>query len=76
MSHKVIGVEVDGALEWHVPSVGGGDYATLCGLDGNDPAIGQTGTVEAPRGTKINCHECRTVWQGLRALKLRATDFA
>jgi hypothetical protein len=75
LSQKAIGVEVDGSVEWHVPGVAGADYATLCGLDGNDPAVGQTGTVGAPRGTKINCRECRTIWQRLRQLKLRDSDF-
>lgn len=75
MSAKVIGVEVDGAIEWHVPGVAGADYVTLCGLDGYDPAIGQTGTVDAPRGTKINCQQCRMIWWRLRELKLRIADF-
>ncbi len=76
MSTKVVGVECDGTVEWHVPCVGGPDYATLCGLDGNDPSIGQTGVVEAPRGTRINCGACHGIWQGLRELKLRDVDFA
>ena len=76
MSAKVIGVELDGIVEWHVPGVSGADYVTLCGLDGNDPSIGQTGTVEAPRGTKINCQQCRAIWRSLRELNLREADFA
>lgn len=75
MGTKVIGVELDGTVEWHIPGISGADYVTLCGLDGNDVGAGQTGTVEAPRGTKINCQQCRTIWQGLRDLKLREADF-
>lgn len=75
MSIKLVGIEVDGVVGWHVPGVGRPDYATLCGLDGNDPAIGQTGVVPAPRGIKINCPQCRTIWDGLRWLRLRDSDF-
>ncbi len=75
MSSKVVGVEVDGVVEWHIPGVGGADYATLCGLDGDDPAIGQTGIVQAPRGTKIDCQECKSIWYGLRALRLQPSNF-
>jgi len=47
----------------------------LCSMAGADPTIGQTGVVGAPRGTKINCSECRTMWCRLRELNLRWTDF-
>ena len=75
MNSKVIGVISDGVTEWHVIGCGGSDYATLCGLDGNDPVVGQTGVVDAPPGTKIDCKECRQAWEQLRDLKLKTTDF-
>ncbi len=76
MNSKVVGVEVEGVVEWHVPGVAGADYATLCGLDGADPSIGQTGLRVAPRGTKINCRECGSIWKRLKSFQLRQSDFA
>jgi hypothetical protein len=77
MSNKIIGVESDGVIEWHAPGVAGPDYATLCGLDGNDDAVGQRPVdIKPPRGTKIDCHECKRIWAGVRDLKLRESDFA
>lgn len=72
---KVIGVESDGSVEWHIPGCGGGDYATLCGMDGNDPCVGQTGTLPARRGQKITCRYCRQIWLELTALGIRRSDF-
>lgn len=51
---ETIGVYIDGEETWHVIGVGAGDYSTLCGLDGDDSVVGQTGTFEAKRGQKIN----------------------
>lgn len=76
MSKKIVGVESDGVVEWHVVGVAGADYITLCGLDGDDPGVGQRPVIGVPRGTKIDCQECKHVWSGLRALKLRDSDFA
>lgn len=75
ISKKVVGVVVDGATEWHIPGCGGPDYATLCGLDGNDPGVGQTGVVQALTGAKIDCDECKRIWMGLSELRLRMRDF-
>ena len=61
MEMKEVGVELDGTVEWHFPGKSGAEHATLCGLDSNDPFIGQTGFVDAPRGTKINCQQCGTI---------------
>lgn len=76
MSAKIVGVESDGVVEWHIPGVGGPDYATLCGLDGDDSTVGQRLVDHVPRGAKIDCEQCCTIWRGLRALKLRESDFA
>ncbi len=76
MESKIIGVWIDGAATWHVIGVGGGDYVTLCGLDGDDPEVGQTGTIKARRGQKIDCPQCRQIWEGVMALRLRRGNFA
>lgn len=73
---KVVGVDIDGEVTWHAQNRGGGpDYVTLCGLDPDDPSIGHNGTVPAQRGQKIDCPQCRAVWQAVALLKLRTTDF-
>ena len=76
MASKVIGVSIDGRVEWHGASVGPTDYHTMCGIDAEDPQIGHFGTVAAKRGQKINCFQCKAIWLGVRALRLRETDFA
>jgi len=50
---------------------GVGIYASLCGLDGAD--IGQR-TVPTPRGAKIDCPSCLSLWSAWR--DYRASDFA
>jgi hypothetical protein len=74
---KIIGVVIDGETSWHAANVGTGpDYATLCGIDPDDPAIGHTGTVEPKRGQKITCQECFNAWRGVVDLALRQSDFS
>jgi hypothetical protein len=72
--NKVVGIATDDGTEWHVRSVIG-DYDTLCGLDANDPAIGHAGLVTAKRGQKVTCEQCKGLWEGLTALRLRASNF-
>jgi hypothetical protein len=71
---RAVGVVIDGEVTWHAPGVFD-DYATLCGIDAHDPAIGQQGTVEPMRGQKIECGTCKTIWTNTIALKLRGPDF-
>lgn len=74
--NKIIGVLIDGEASWHAANVGGGpDYATLCGIDPDDPGIGHMGTVEPTRGQKITCQECFSAWRCAIKLKLRQSDF-
>ena len=73
---KIIGVDIDGQVEWHAASIGATDYHTMCGLDAIDPEIGHQGTVPAVRGAKINCLQCKAMFDGFRALGLRSSDFA
>lgn len=74
----IIGVAEDEqgkTVSWHVVSVGGGDYTTLCGLDGNDPGADQFGTVAPKCGQRVTCAECIQIWFGVRALRLRPSNF-
>lgn len=72
---KAIGIRVDGdEIEWHAPGVVQ-DYDSLCGIDANDPSEGMHGTVEAPRGQKITCTECASIYVRLHELGLRRTSF-
>lgn len=73
---KIIGVDIDGRVEWHAASIGATDHNTMCGVDAFDPSIGHKGTVPAVSGTKINCPQCKTIFNGFRALGLRQSDFA
>lgn len=72
---KIIGVEIDGRVEWHAASIGATDYDTMCSVDAFDPDIGHQGTVPAVRGTKITCLQCKSMFNGFRALGLRQSDF-
>ncbi len=67
---------IDGQAEFHVPNVGGTtDHDTLCGIDADDPAIGQNGFVEPRRGQKITCKICKSIVLGVQEMRLRKTDF-
>ncbi len=59
---RFIAVEIDGAVTVHLPGIGG-DYATLCGLDGTDehPAVGQR-LVDVPAGARCNCRRCIAIY--------------
>lgn len=71
---KAVGVQVGDLIEWHAPSVTN-EYDTLCGLDAEDSKIDTHGLVQAGRGQKITCEQCKTIWEGVKALRLRSTDF-
>ena len=73
---KVVGVLIDGAVSWLVKSVGISDYDTACGIDAFAQSIGGQGTVDPTRGQKIDCDQCKMLWQGFKELKLKASDFA
>ena len=72
---KAVGVLICGETTWHAAGVVS-DYDTLCGIDANDPGLGFDGLVEAHKGQKITCAECKTVWLRMQALRLRSSDFA
>lgn len=72
---KVVGVLINGVPTWHAAGVVN-DYATLCGMDSDDPAIGHQGLVAPTRGQKIECRICKSIWTNTMALKLRVSDFS
>ena len=64
-SHKrgsrFIAIKCDGLTEVHADGRGLGiGFATLCGLDGADPDIGQE-TVPTPKRPLIDCEHCRAI---------------
>lgn len=61
---RFVQVESDGAIETHA-NTALGEYATLCGLDGDDEAAGQRLIGDGPKG-KINCRDCIAI---IRAAK-------
>jgi hypothetical protein len=72
---KAIGVCLGGGeVEWHAPGVVQ-DYDTLCGLDANEPGEGLHGTIVAPRGQKITCAECASIFVRTQELGLRRASF-
>lgn len=71
---KAIGVITNQGVEWHAYGAVH-DYVTLCGMDGNDPAVDQFGTVGASRGQKITCAQCLAIFRAVRELRLTERDF-
>jgi hypothetical protein len=56
--NKYVAILSDGIIEVHFPDVTG-NYATLCGMDGNDddPMVDQHPS-RIPKGQKVNCKMC------------------
>lgn len=48
------------------------DYATMCGLDGNDPTLGQE-IMDGNCKEKINCQHCISIWK--MSKKYKESDF-
>lgn len=67
MSSLRVAVRLDGIVTVHM--FGGlADYYTLCGLDGNDPAIGQEPADVPMNGrARIDCPSCRAIWDIARS---------
>jgi hypothetical protein len=53
---RYVAIEQDGKIEVHAEGVNG-NYATLCGMDGNDSKVGQK-TTAVGIGWRINCPYC------------------
>lgn len=67
MSEKVI-LTGSGEREIHVSDTTG-NYATLCGLDGEENEIGIL-----RKGEKINCHQCIAIWFKCKEYHVRDFD--
>lgn len=67
-----VALDDNGEVLIHMSDGGGGDYATFCGLDGDDPAIGLQ-EVDLPPRRRIDCPTCRRMW--LHAKGYRRADF-
>jgi hypothetical protein len=52
----------------HIEDAVGADYVTLCGLDGDDPVVGQS-TLE-PSST-VTCPHCINIWLHCRTVPRR-----
>ena len=72
---KVIGVDIDGVVTWHAINPFTTDYETMCSLDADDPVLGHNGIVKPSKGQKINCDECKMMFESFKSLALKKTDF-
>lgn len=75
MKHGVIGVDIEGNVEFHLGGVHS-DYNTLCGIDACDSQLGHNGVVSAKPGQKITCPHCYATWKRVTAMKVRETSFS
>lgn len=66
---KFVSVKIDGQITTHLPDAAG-NYATLCGLDGHDSAIGQE-ECATPKGAKVDCVHCTAIFFTCREFKPR-----
>lgn len=71
-SSQFVAVSIDGNVGIHAPSGAGPDYSTLCGVDPDDPVIGHY-HAKVPRGVKIDCDQCRAIYDAAKLL--RVSDF-
>jgi hypothetical protein len=71
MTRSFVGIVVNGVLETHLPPASQ-NYATLCGMDGddNDPGVDQH---HAEPGAKVDCIHCRAIFD--RCSQFRTSDF-
>lgn len=56
---KMVAVQIEDEI--HVHMKGNSTYATLCGLDGDDPGAQQK-MVSLPKGARINCEQCAQIY--------------
>lgn len=75
MNHKIIGVDIDGMVEYHLEGIHS-DYSTLCGIDAQDSELGHNGTVEPKRGQKVTCEHCYAAWKRVTSMKARESSFS
>jgi len=67
---NLVAVRTQGVLEIHFPAENS-TYMTYCGLDGNDdlPSVDQQ-TVKLPKGAKVNCPHCISLFHFSASLSL------
>lgn len=58
---RLVTIKCQGETNVHLPDALG-SYATLCGLDGDDPGC-ELETSDTPRGAKVDCDQCASIWQ-------------
>ena len=68
MKTRPVAVLTDEGREVHIPNPGGGDYMTLCGLDGNDPRVGQYGVEACRLGEVVTCDQCKQLYLGVKSM--------
>jgi hypothetical protein len=64
---KYILIEAYDEPDSHIGGVDG-TYATLCGMDGDDPSCGQFTTGSS---NKVTCPHCINIWQMCRSIPAR-----
>jgi hypothetical protein len=55
---------------WHMMGTWN-DYATLCGIDGDDPICNQFGVTFGKSTQKIDCPACLATWKRCQEYKIR-----
>ena len=55
----MIAISVDDVVDVHVATRG--EYATICGMDGDDSAVGIK-PASLPKEAKITCAACFRIW--------------
>lgn len=70
---KYVAIVQQGELNIHMAHQNQ-NYATLCGMDGDDPdgAVDQR-IVSISAGARIDCDDCRKIWEV--AQRYKASDF-
>ncbi len=72
-TRPLVAIEFEGILEVHLPPVGAGAYATLCGIDGDDEWWGKKPAV-LPQDPKVTCAHCVSIWRVARAYEPKYID--
>ena len=59
---ELVAIRTEGRLTIHFPHTTG-NYATLCGMDGDDPSAEvDQAEVEIPKNAKVNCKDCIAIF--------------
>lgn len=68
VSSKFVSVSVGGEITTHMrhPT---GNYATLCGLDGDDPDVAVQQQTIMSLAKRIDCNDCILIWRIARSYR-------